>query len=465
MPLSKEWIRQRANPPPPPPIDAAGRWNKWCPHNPTERQQEFLDADDVLDLFYGGQAGGGKSDAAIMGFLKYAHVPGYAGIILRRTFADLDLPGAVMDRAREWFTGMEGVRGYDGGKRWVFQCPDGGTSTLAFGYLEHEADKYRYQGAEFQYVSIDEAPQLTQTQQQYMFSRLRKPTYGPLSKVPLRFRPTGNPGGVSHDYIKERYIDDETREPGAVFIRATLEDNPHLDDSYLESLDKLDPYTRSQLKDGNWDAIAPGDFFDRSWFPIIEEEPKRLRAKVRFWDMAASEEPKKGEAKKDPDYTASCKMAMDEQGSFYILHVTNDRVAAAGTIQHTRSWADNDGRDTRVRMELEPGSSGLIVLEAFRKALSGYDFEGVRATGSKIERAKPASAAASDRKIFLVRGDWNAEFLTQLHRFPGAGKRDIVDATSGAFNELHGSLKGVAKVSTPEQESRPTVVKRPKIAF
>src|SRR5262245_27487419 len=75
--------------------------NRWLPQRPTTRQAEFLRFFGKEALF-GGSAGGGKSSALMMAALQFADVAGYRAIIFRKTFADLSLPGALMDRAREW---------------------------------------------------------------------------------------------------------------------------------------------------------------------------------------------------------------------------------------------------------------------------------------------------------------------------------------------------------------------------
>jgi hypothetical protein len=77
------------------------RTNKYIPHTPTPKQSAFL----LLpgrEAFFGGAAGGGKSDALLTAALQYVDVPGYSAILFRRTYADLALPGALMDRAEQW---------------------------------------------------------------------------------------------------------------------------------------------------------------------------------------------------------------------------------------------------------------------------------------------------------------------------------------------------------------------------
>ena len=99
-------------------IEARTSPASFIPQAPTAKQAEFL-AFDGLEALYGGAAGGGKSSALLMAALQYVHVPGYAALILRRTYADLSLPGAIMDRAHEWLQGT-GATWNGTEKRWTF---------------------------------------------------------------------------------------------------------------------------------------------------------------------------------------------------------------------------------------------------------------------------------------------------------------------------------------------------------
>jgi predicted phage terminase large subunit-like protein len=120
------------------------KWTKYISQKPTPKQAAFLLL-ETEEAFFGGAAGGGKSSSLLMSALQYVDIPNYAAIIFRRTYADLTLPGALLDRAREWLTSTD-ARWKDNEKTWVF--PSG--ATLTFGYLENEQDKFRYQSSEFQ---------------------------------------------------------------------------------------------------------------------------------------------------------------------------------------------------------------------------------------------------------------------------------------------------------------------------
>src|SRR5262245_37952398 len=82
------------------------RINRYFKEIPLPKQAAFL----LLphhEAFFGGAGGPGKSSALLMGALQYVDVPGYAALILRRTYGDLSLPGALMDRAHTWLDDTE----------------------------------------------------------------------------------------------------------------------------------------------------------------------------------------------------------------------------------------------------------------------------------------------------------------------------------------------------------------------
>ncbi|RLD17890.1 MAG: hypothetical protein DRI69_11370 [Bacteroidetes bacterium] len=399
--------------------------NPYIPHKPTAKQFEFLFYSDLLEGFYGGAAGGGKSDALLMAALQFVQIPEYSALLLRRTYADLVLPEALMDRAQEWLASTD-ARWHADTKTWAF--PSG--ATLTFGYLQTERDKYRYQGAAFQFCAFDELTQFSESMYQYLFSRLRR-LEG--SHVPIRMRAASNPGDIGHDWVKRRYIIPEPAElkkQERFFVPALLEDNPHLNANlYGSALDNLDPVTQGQLRYGDWDISISGGMFERTWFELIDTVPRG--SQVRFWDLAATEE-KNGS---DPDWTVGVLM-VHAVGMYYIKDIIRVRKKPGDVEALIKQTAQLDGIETEVYMEQEPGSSGKGVVATYAKLLAGYAFYGIPSTGSKVIRAQPLSAAASRRDIKVVNAVWLNDFLSEMERFPNGTHDDIVDATSGAYNQL-----------------------------
>ena len=74
--------------------------NPWWGHDPSDKQWLGLYGyEECPDLFYGGAAGLGKTSFLLMAAVQYVHYPHYRALILRKTYADLSLPDAIMDRA------------------------------------------------------------------------------------------------------------------------------------------------------------------------------------------------------------------------------------------------------------------------------------------------------------------------------------------------------------------------------
>ena len=408
------------------------RLTKYVPYTPTPKQSAFLLMNDVKEILYGGAAGGGKSVCQLMAALQFVDVPGYSAILFRKTYADLSLPNALIDMSKQWlapFVNSKEVRWSEKEKKYEF--PSG--ATLSFGYLENDNDCYRYQGAEFQYIGMDECTHISPSNYRYLFSRLRKPTS---LDVPLRFRATANPGGQYGDYYYQRFFV-EGEEKGRVFISAGLNDNPYLDaEAYRESLAELDPIERERLLNGNWEIRATGDMFSSIWFTFVDASEIPLGAqRVRFWDMASTDPKIKNRRRTEPDWTVGFKMAF-YQGIYWIEDIVRVQYTPFDLEKLIKKTAIEDGYNCAIRMEQEPGSSGAITIDHYlRTVLQGYNFMGVQSTGSKAERARTASAAAQAGVVMISKTCRNASvFLDEADAFPFGSKDDTIDGFSGAFN-------------------------------
>ena len=223
-------------------------------------QTDFLAADEK-DVLYGGAAGGGKSYAMLVDPLRYAHKKAHRALILRRSMPELR---EMIDKSRELYPqAFPGAKFREVEKLWNF--PSG--AKIEFGFLERDADVYRYQGQAYSWIGFDEITHLpTEFSWNYLASRLR--TTDPEIKTYLRC--TANPGGVGSQWVKKRYVDSYDYNKSFIgsdgltrkFIPAKLADNPYLaeDGVYEQMLKSLPPTQRQQLLEGNWD-VAEGAAF------------------------------------------------------------------------------------------------------------------------------------------------------------------------------------------------------------
>ena len=423
----------------------------YVPELPSPPQQVFLLLDDHEEVFYGGAAGGGKSSALLMAALQYIDVPGYSALLLRRSFSDLEQPGALMDRARTWLSGTDAYP-RAGGRRWIF--PSG--ARIVFGYVSSHNDVLQYQSAEYQFIGIDELTEWEKRTYQFLFSRLRRPrNVGQLppsddgvtlADVPLRMRSASNPGGPGHEWVKDHFVDRRTRADGVIFVPARVEDNPALDtESYLANLARLDPVDAARLAEGDWDVEDTGDVFDVGELGYLDEQPRKVIARVRYWDLAATE-PSARNA--DPDWTVGALLAVDQHRRPVIEDVVRLRGEPSEVAAAIRSTAEADGYGVPIRIEQEPGSSGKAIISYYTRALAGFDVGGDRNIvphssvrseahlAAKVRRARPFAAQVNAGNVLAVRGKFLHALLAEMRSFPASPHDDQVDACSGAFNWL-----------------------------
>ncbi len=427
--------------------------SKYTMTMPTPKQTAFLLLDGFQEVMYGGAAGGGKSEALLQAASQHLETPGYSALLLRRSFKNLSLPGALMDRSHQWWSSTDAR--WDGNDhKWIF--PSG--ATIQFGYLEKENDHLQYQSAEFQFIGFDELTQFPERHYTYLFSRLRR--LRTMSHVPLRIRAATNPGGPGHEWVRERYNLPHGPQPenedmlNRAFVPARLEDNPYLDqEEYEKAFAELSELTRKQLREGDWDAgFGGGRFYPHGNMELTQLgdwEPKNFSAVVRFWDMAATEP---SEGNPDPDYTVGVKLGKTIFGrkdrtepDWVVLDVVRDRKESAGVDALVRGTAARDGPSVPQWFEQERGSAGKLLIGHYRNnLLPGYEVHGLQVTGDKETRATEVAGRVNEGgRVFAIEADWNRAFYDELTVFNEGNHDDQVDALSGAFYSLEriGAMK------------------------
>jgi hypothetical protein len=232
-------------------------------YEPFPRQKEFHDSTAKYRLF-GGAAGPGKTKALLYEAILQAHKhPGVDTLLLRRTFPELeaslityfrrDVPRELYEQYNEAKHKVTWLNG----------------STTRFAYCDSESDVYRYQGAEYLFIGVDELTHFTLKQWQFLTSRNRCR----LRDAKPCMAGATNPGNIGHAWVKALWIDrvpapgmdrpDQYDTDDYAFIRATIADNPHFADDlgYKKTLGQLPEALRRAFLDGEWDVYA-GQYFD-----------------------------------------------------------------------------------------------------------------------------------------------------------------------------------------------------------
>jgi len=253
----------------------------WTPIDGPQTQALVSEADE---LFYGGAAGGGKSDL-LLGMAATQHT---RSVIFRREYPQLR---DLIDRADE----IAGANGQINRGSGVMQLPG---RKIQFGSCPHEKDKYRWQGRPHDLKAFDEITTFTRP----IFMYLKTWARSALPDQRVRIVATGNPPSTSDGLWVIEYwapwldrnhpnpaapgelrwfvtnsdgetdIEVDGPEPVAVdgevlyprsrtFIPALLSDNPYLstDDEYRAVIQSLPEPLRSQMLYGKFDVSVDDD--------------------------------------------------------------------------------------------------------------------------------------------------------------------------------------------------------------
>ena len=210
----------------------------------TKKQKRFIDS-QAFETLFGGAAGGGKSRGQLIDSLLYAlKYPQSKQILFRSTFSDLE---KSLIRESLKFYPMDLAKYNDSKHTWKFK----NGSIIDFGYIAYEKDVYQYQSAEYDVIRFDELTHFTEFMYVYMISRCRG-----ANPYPKGIKSSTNPGGIGHNWVKERFID--IGEPNKVhkcqltaesktistriFIPSLVQDNKFLlenDPDYIDRLEQL----------------------------------------------------------------------------------------------------------------------------------------------------------------------------------------------------------------------------------
>lgn len=236
-------------------------------------QEAAIRASFVDELFYGGAAGGGKSDFLLGDFLMdLSQGSAWQGILFRQSYPALD---DLVHRSLEIFPKTGGDYKV-GASQWIW--PNG--ATLRFRHMESAFDYVKYQGHSYSWIAYDELPEWPSMDcWNLMKSRLRGVAKN------KRMRGTGNPGGVGHSAVqayfnipkqKMTYRDskistDPATKMTRMFVPSRVQDNKILMEADPGYVDRLRGVGDEELVkawlEGDWSALV-GAYFTNNWSKV-----------------------------------------------------------------------------------------------------------------------------------------------------------------------------------------------------
>lgn len=429
-----------------------------------------------------------------MRFLRYVKDPNFVGYVIRKNATDLKKTGGAFRTALQMFAPL----GITHTKQpMVITFPSG--ATIEFIGLDGEDGMNKIQGLEISAAMIDEGTHIDEEEFWWTVSRLRtnadmmpniwvtcnpdpdsflfkfveqyvypKGTY--INGELVEGRPDPEKNGkvlyylrVGDDVLFRDTAEDfyhefpELTSPESdyqpetfKFIGATCLDNPEMlkkNPKYVSNLRSLPRITRERLLFGNWYAREEeGGYFKQDWVEIITSvKDYEFTRIIRCWDLAASV---KSEANPDPDYTAGVLIGKTRCGKYIILDAVKDRKRSGANIDWIAEIAKEDmnrwgEKHYQFYLPQDPAAAGVTARTYHVQKLTehglGPRFIKVGTKNSKLKRFEPFSASAEVGLVYVMKGEWNDMYFSELESFDGVSrtrKDDLVDATSDAFNEL-----------------------------
>lgn len=427
-------------------------------------------------MVLGGGAGSGKTRTILMHPLQYVRDPNFNAIYFRRVTTQITGQGGLWDEATKLYQDFN-VRSKTK-PQLTKTFPSG--AKFQFMHMQHEDDKYAFQGLQFSAILFDEIQHFSASQVMYMMSRLRSDAesdsymigtcnpdnsswllkwvewYLDEEGIPdpdkqgiVRYFVVVNDEPVfasSPEELKEQYPDHckvfnpleeqwvEVEPKSFTFCNGTIWDNPALiasNPKYLAELNSLQGVERARLLLGSWYARAESSgYFKREWLKKADRLPNGCK-EYRGWDKASSIP---SEENRYPDFTASIKIAKDREGYYYIFggwhpECKNEKSDVHGIFQRRPGERDRlilkqaeyDGEDCVVVLPQDPGQAGASEFTEASKQLTSEGFvvqkDPSGSNKSKLKKFEPFSSACENGLVFVVESSFpNKATLEAFYR-------------------------------------------------
>lgn len=175
---------------------------------------------------------------------------------------------------------------------------------------------------------------------------------------------------------------------------------------------------------------SKGSMFPRDKWRRWSGAPPECGQRIRIWDLAASENA--------GDWTVGELWGKALDGKMVLLDMERDRLNGDAVSDLVAATALRDGPEVKIYIEQERSGSGKGLVSLYQRLLRGYNVEGVRPEGDKVERTKPYSIIQQRGECIIPETFLHERaFLQEHERFgKGNGHDDCVDPGTYAVQKL-----------------------------
>jgi predicted phage terminase large subunit-like protein len=246
-----------------------------------------------------------------------------------------------------------------------------------------------------------------------------------------------------HNYFHDLFQRGKNGDAAWASFQFPSTSNPYLDATELADIAKDMPtLVKRQEIDAEFVQLA-GAMFKRDDVRILETEPAGVHW-VRSWDLAFT-------TKTTSDYTAGIKVGMMEDGCIVVTNIVRGRWEWPQAVRIIAATAQADGPTVPQGIEVVGAQTGMIQTLMADPLLANLTFQPISVHQDKVSRALPVISRCEQKKLAIVRGDWNKEFLDELSSFPESKHDDMVDALSASLVMLSSEGTGAWSADTLRQ--------------
>lgn len=221
---------------------------------PKQKSVHFFNTAPIKEIFYGGEAGGGKTFYMLRDMWDYCITyPGAYVCPFRKTYPELtSFTKLIAEKFNPKFCTI-----LDNGRLVRFK----NGSVLEGFQMPNDASLYKYRSFEIDYLGLDELTSFRKDEYMQLLSRNRTSKRTPNGHLyPSITRSCSNPGNNYEKWVFERFVkvaknkpyQNKENAPYRMFIPAGLKDNPHIDDNYKYTLEEMPELERRRLLNGEW---------------------------------------------------------------------------------------------------------------------------------------------------------------------------------------------------------------------